>query len=282
MKQELRHTSPFLKAVVGSGLLTSSRAPTIQSRRGHQCGVSKGSALRLRLTGSVVQPLSCYDLLTYKAIGSNYLSFVVTSMLVFHIATGWSRNCDSLLISKLAYLMQNKFNCSWKIDQRRPNPQVQRLATDPDSTRRDLDTPLYKFKDPDPSVYNYILFLSTKTKSRPKKNKKGPYSKLGHFFCPNSQQRLNQFLSTKDARVHSSNAHVHYHVHMCTSHMHMCTSHVPTCTCTLEVHMHFRSARAHFKRFTCTSSVRALFKRKRVVGQLKRLACTSARAQFRR
>ena len=56
MKQELRHTSPFLKAVVGRGLLTSSRAPTIQSRRGHQCGVSKGSALRLRLTGSVVQP----------------------------------------------------------------------------------------------------------------------------------------------------------------------------------------------------------------------------------
>ena len=31
---------------------------------------------------SVVQPMSCYDLLTYKAIGSNYLSFVVTSMLV--------------------------------------------------------------------------------------------------------------------------------------------------------------------------------------------------------
>ena len=83
MKQELRHTAPFLKAVVGRGLLTSSRAPTIQSRRGHQCGVSKGSALRLRLTGSVVQPLSCYDLLTYKAIGFNYLSFVVTSMLVF-------------------------------------------------------------------------------------------------------------------------------------------------------------------------------------------------------
>ena len=52
------------------------------------CGVSKGSALRLRLTGSVVQPLSCYDPLCYKAIGSNYLSFVVTSMLVFHIATG--------------------------------------------------------------------------------------------------------------------------------------------------------------------------------------------------
>ena len=83
MKQELRHTSPFLKAVVGRGLLTSSRAPTIQSRRGHQCGVSKGSALQLRLTGSVVQPRVSDDLLTYKAIGSNYLSFVVTSMLVF-------------------------------------------------------------------------------------------------------------------------------------------------------------------------------------------------------
>ena len=40
------------------------------------------NALRLRLTGSVVQPTSCYDLLYYKAIGSNYLSFVVTSMLV--------------------------------------------------------------------------------------------------------------------------------------------------------------------------------------------------------
>ena len=52
------------------------------------CGVSKGNALRLRLTGSVVQPMSCYDLLTYQAIGSNYLSFVVTSMLVFHIAIG--------------------------------------------------------------------------------------------------------------------------------------------------------------------------------------------------
>ena len=46
------------------------------------------NVLRLRLTGSVVQPLSCYDLLSYKAIGSKYLSFVVTSMLVFHIATG--------------------------------------------------------------------------------------------------------------------------------------------------------------------------------------------------
>ena len=52
------------------------------------CGGSKGSALRLRLTGSVVQPTSYDDLLTYKAICSNYLSFVVTSMLVFHIATG--------------------------------------------------------------------------------------------------------------------------------------------------------------------------------------------------
>ena len=30
---------------------------------------------------SVVQPKSCYDLLIYKAIGSNYLSFVVTSLL---------------------------------------------------------------------------------------------------------------------------------------------------------------------------------------------------------
>ena len=36
----------------------------------------------MRLTGLVVQPLSYYDLLSYKAIGSNYLSFVVTSMLV--------------------------------------------------------------------------------------------------------------------------------------------------------------------------------------------------------
>ena len=46
------------------------------------CGVSKGSALRMRLTGSTAQSMSCYDLLTYNAIGSNYLSFVVTSMLV--------------------------------------------------------------------------------------------------------------------------------------------------------------------------------------------------------
>ena len=36
----------------------------------------------MRLTGSTAQPMTCYDLLTYKAIGSNYLSFVVTSMLV--------------------------------------------------------------------------------------------------------------------------------------------------------------------------------------------------------
>ena len=46
------------------------------------CGVSRGSMLRLRLTGSVVQPRERNDLLSYKAIGSNYLSFVVTSMLV--------------------------------------------------------------------------------------------------------------------------------------------------------------------------------------------------------
>ena len=36
----------------------------------------------MRLTGSIVQPRVSDDLLTYKAIGSNYLSFVVTSMLV--------------------------------------------------------------------------------------------------------------------------------------------------------------------------------------------------------
>ena len=42
----------------------------------------KRSALRLRLTGSAVQPRVSDDLLTYKAISSNYLSFVVTSMLV--------------------------------------------------------------------------------------------------------------------------------------------------------------------------------------------------------
>ena len=88
MKQELRHTSPFLKAVGRSGLLMSAiLAPTIQSRRGHQLWRVKRSALRLRLTGSVVQPRMSKDLLSYKAIGSNYLSFVVTSMLVFHIAT---------------------------------------------------------------------------------------------------------------------------------------------------------------------------------------------------
>ena len=40
------------------------------------------SALRLRLTGSVVQPqVSYYDLLICKAIGSNYLSFVVILLL---------------------------------------------------------------------------------------------------------------------------------------------------------------------------------------------------------
>ena len=42
----------------------------------------------MRLTGSVVQSRVSDDLLTYEAIGSNYLSFVVISMLVFHIATG--------------------------------------------------------------------------------------------------------------------------------------------------------------------------------------------------
>ena len=36
----------------------------------------------MRLTGSVVQPRGSADLWSYKAIGSNYLSFVVTSMLV--------------------------------------------------------------------------------------------------------------------------------------------------------------------------------------------------------
>ena len=33
------------------------------------------------VTGSVVQPLVSEDLLSYDAIGSNYLSFVVTSLL---------------------------------------------------------------------------------------------------------------------------------------------------------------------------------------------------------
>ena len=46
------------------------------------CDVPTGSALRLRLIDSFVQPTSQIDLLIYKAIGSNYLSFVVTSMLV--------------------------------------------------------------------------------------------------------------------------------------------------------------------------------------------------------
>ena len=36
----------------------------------------------MRLTGSVVQPRLSDELLTYKAIGSTYLSFVVTSMLL--------------------------------------------------------------------------------------------------------------------------------------------------------------------------------------------------------
>ena len=35
----------------------------------------------MRLTSSVVQPMSCNDLLTFEAIGSNYLSFVVTLLL---------------------------------------------------------------------------------------------------------------------------------------------------------------------------------------------------------
>ena len=53
-----------LKTVVGSGLLMSAvLAPTIQSRRGHQLCRVKRSALRLRLTGSVVQPTSRRELL---------------------------------------------------------------------------------------------------------------------------------------------------------------------------------------------------------------------------
>ena len=41
----------------------------------------KRSACRSRLTGSVVQPPTNDDLLGYKAIGSNYLSFVVILLL---------------------------------------------------------------------------------------------------------------------------------------------------------------------------------------------------------
>ena len=64
-----------------TSLMSAILAPTIQSRRGHQLWRVKRSALRLRLTGSVAQPTSCYDLLTYKAIDSNYLSFVVILLL---------------------------------------------------------------------------------------------------------------------------------------------------------------------------------------------------------
>ena len=35
----------------------------------------------MRLTGSVVQFMNCYDLLIYEAIGSSYLSFVVILLL---------------------------------------------------------------------------------------------------------------------------------------------------------------------------------------------------------
>ena len=44
------------------------------------CRRSK-TALQLWLTGSVVQPMSCYGMLTLEAIGSNYFLFVVISLL---------------------------------------------------------------------------------------------------------------------------------------------------------------------------------------------------------
>ena len=47
-----------------SGMLTSTvQVATIQSRRDHQLWRFERSALRLRLTGSVVQPMSCYGLM---------------------------------------------------------------------------------------------------------------------------------------------------------------------------------------------------------------------------
>ena len=73
------------------------------------CGVSKRSALRLRLTGSVVQSMNCYDLLCYKAIGSNYLSFVVTSMLV---STSPLDEAGTATICKKA-AAQNSFLSGW-------------------------------------------------------------------------------------------------------------------------------------------------------------------------
>ena len=70
----------------------------------------------MRLTGSVVQPRVSNDLLSYKAIGSNYLSFVVTSMLVSTspldeagTATIWLkydimiRNCPNSVAERLQY-----------------------------------------------------------------------------------------------------------------------------------------------------------------------------------
>ena len=69
IKQELRQTSPFLKAVVGRGLLTSSRAPTIQSRRGHQLwrGERERASIAVnRLGCAVYELLWSVDLTSYR------------------------------------------------------------------------------------------------------------------------------------------------------------------------------------------------------------------------
>ena len=76
-EQELQFSSKKTEIV----LFTHKRNPYLGSLSMNVWRV-KRSALRLRLTGSVVQPMICYDLLTKEAIASNYLSFVVTSLLV--------------------------------------------------------------------------------------------------------------------------------------------------------------------------------------------------------
>ena len=66
------------------------QAPSIEVQR--FC-VSKGSALRLRLTGSVVQPRVSYDLLTYKAtepVNRNRSALLLTRHTGDPDVIGWS------------------------------------------------------------------------------------------------------------------------------------------------------------------------------------------------
>ena len=108
MKQELRHTSPFLKAVVGRGLLTSSRAPTVQSRRGHQLWRVKRERAPIavnRLDCAALMVLWSVDLRSHRLELSFVCGYFHAS---FHIATEWSRNCDTLFCACTLMIVSHK------------------------------------------------------------------------------------------------------------------------------------------------------------------------------